>query len=88
MTQGVLTRIRHQGKRATFRTLAAMWGVPYKVLWRRYRDGDRGQRLIRPVEVKYGHRGRWNDEAQATNSHTTTAPAGSRMSIITTTAHP
>lgn len=69
MSQGITTRIRHGGKRVTFRTLMAMSGLPYKVLWRRYRDGDRGARLIRPVEEKYGHRGQWGKHA-FTPSHT------------------
>ena len=61
MSQGIPTRFQHQGRRVTFRTLCAACGIPYKVLWRRYRDGDRGLRLIRPVEAKYGHRGNWHE---------------------------
>ncbi len=60
MSQGVRTPFWWKGKRVTFRTLSERFKLPYYVLWRRYhRFGDRGDRLVRPVETKYGHRGQW-----------------------------
>jgi hypothetical protein len=70
MSQGITTKIRHLGKLVTFRTLCRRFNLPYYVLWRRYKRGDRGARLVRPVETKYGHRGRWSglDEDQPAHS--------------------
>lgn len=59
MSQGIRTMIEMT---FTFRTLSKLTGIPYKVLWRRYARGDRGERLVRPVEAKYGHRGNWSDD--------------------------
>lgn len=84
MSQGIPTRIKHAGKRWTFRTLCAACGVPYKVLWRRYRDGDRGARLIRPVEVKYGHRGQWGTSEIATEN--SRSPGRGPRPLVTTVA--
>lgn len=61
MSNGVTTRFWHLGRRATFRALCKRYGLPYYVVWRRYTAGDRGTRLVRPLESKFGHRGRWSD---------------------------
>jgi hypothetical protein len=85
MSNGVTTRFRHMGKRVTFRTLCERFGLPYYVLWRRYARGERGERLVRPVETKYGHRGRWS-EADApipTNPHPQTRPASPGLTLTT-----
>ena len=75
MSQGVPTKFWHLGKRMTFRTLSAACAVPYKVLWRRYRDGDRGMRLVRPVESQYAHRGSWGVDMSSEVAELTSAPA-------------
>lgn len=54
------TIITHESRRTTFRTLCDRYGLRYDTLWVRYRKGDRGARLVRPTEAKYGHRGNWN----------------------------
>ena len=53
MTRRV-TPIQHDGARTTFRTLCVAYGLRYDTLWVRYRKGDRGARLVRPTEAKYG----------------------------------
>jgi hypothetical protein len=54
--------IKHQGKRVRFRALCAKFGLSYKTLWGRYQRGDRGERLVRPADAKYAHRGTWDHE--------------------------
>lgn len=69
MSNGVTTRFTHQGKRVTFRTLCERFGLPYYVIWRRYTRGDRGARLVRPLESKFGHRGRWSEADASTTAN-------------------
>lgn len=85
MSNGVTFRFRHQGKRVTFRTLCERFALPYYVLWRRYARGERGARLVRPVEKKYGHRGRWSeaDATQPTYPHPQARPACPGLTITT-----
>lgn len=85
MSNGVTTRFRHQGRRVTFRTLCERFGLPYYVVWRRYARGERGERLVRPVETKYGHRGRWSEaDAPATAStNPTPHPASAGLTVTT-----
>lgn len=33
--------------------LAEMYDLPYPTVWQRYKQGDRGERLIRPIEIKH-----------------------------------
>lgn len=61
VSQGITTRIRYGGQLVTFRALCKLTGLSYYVIWRRYSRGDRGARLVRPVESKYGHRGQWGE---------------------------
>ncbi len=87
MSNGVTTRFRHQGKRVTFRTLCERYALPYYVLWRRYARGERGARLVRPVESKYGHRGRWSDDhaTQPENQNAQARPARAFVNVTVTT---
>jgi hypothetical protein len=62
---GRVTIIVHSNRLTTFRTLCKRYGLRYSTLWVRYQKGDRGARLVRPTEAKYGHRGQWGiDEAR------------------------
>lgn len=87
MSNGVTTRFRHFGRRVTFRTLCERYALPYYVLWRRYARGERGARLVRPVESKYGHRGRWSDTdaPQPQNPHPPAHAARAYVTLPTVT---
>lgn len=60
MSRGITTRIRHLGKRVTFRALCQQYGLSYYAVWRRYSNGERGLQLVRPVDTRFAHRGNWN----------------------------
>lgn len=79
MSQGITTHVPHLGAIATFRALCERYGLPYKTLWRRYSYGDRDERLIRPVDQRFAHRGNWHEIVPA-RTHQKAEPAGARVS--------
>lgn len=45
--------IEHQGEPLSLRELSSISGIAYSTLQNRYRRGDRGDELLRPVDSKY-----------------------------------
>ncbi len=56
MSAGITKHFTHLGEPVTFRSLVQRYCLSYNVIWKRYRVGDRGERLVRPLEAKFGRR--------------------------------
>lgn len=59
--------VEHDGKEHTLMQLCEMLDLPYKAIYVRYRSGDRGERLIRPIGVdRQARRGATNNKSKIT----------------------
>jgi transposase-like protein len=54
--------VEHNGEVLSLRELSTATNIPYSTLQNRYRRGDRGADLSRPIEEKYSYPRRHADE--------------------------